>query len=146
MAKHQVHKKQSNIVSPKGHGVSIEHQESIDDSLLPDAEELARLKDIDPSVMEWIKDRTAKEQDARFDFNNRKMRLLEKGQKMAYNVDIIAMVAAFLIIMSAMAFSYFLILANQIITGSIFAGATILLAANAFLNFRKKDTDQNKTK
>jgi uncharacterized membrane protein len=140
MAKHQIQKRQSNVVSSKGQGVSYEHQESIDDSLLPDAQELARLKEVDPSVMEWIKERTAKEQDARLDFNDRKMRVIERGQKMAYTVDLVAIVAAFVITMSGMGFSYYLIKANQIITGSVFAGATILFAANAFLNFRKKDS------
>ncbi len=139
MAKHHIQKKQSNIVSHKGRGVSYEQHESIDDSLLPDAEELAKLKELDAGVVDWVKERTAKEQDARLEFNNRKMTLVEKGQRMAFTVDVIAIGAAFTITMSGMAFSYFLIQANQIVTGSVFAGATILFAANSFLNFRKKN-------
>ncbi len=146
MAKHHIQKRQSNVVSHKGQGVSFEQQESIDDSLLPDAEELAKLKELDGDVINWVKERTAKEQDARLDFNNRKMTLVEKGQRMAFTVDIIAIGAAFIITMSGMAFSYFLIQANQIVTGSVFAGATILFAANSFLNFRKKNQNNVKEK
>ncbi|MFY0598600.1 MAG: hypothetical protein JXR03_02940 [Cyclobacteriaceae bacterium] len=146
MAKHHRQTKQSNVVGRHGQGVSYEHQESIDDSLLPEANELASLKELDPDVMSWIKERTAKEQDARLDFNDRKMGLLEKGQKMSYRVDIIAILSAFIITMSGMIFSYILIQANQIITGSVFAGATILFAANSFLNFRKKNSSNVSTK
>lgn len=146
MAKHHRQTKQSNVIDRHGQGVSYEHQESIDDSLLPEATELASLKELDPDVMSWIKDRTAKEQDARLDFNNRKMRLLERGQKMSYNIDLVAVVAAFTITMSGMLFSYFLIQADQIITGSIFAGSTILFAANSFLNFRKKNSGNTTSK
>ena len=146
MAKHHIQKRQSNVVSHKGQGVSFEQQESIDDSLLPDAEELAKLKELDGDVINWVKERTAKEQDARLDFNNRKMTLVEKGQRMAFTVDIIAIGAAFIITMSGMAFSYLLIQANQIVTGSVFAGATILFAANSFLNFRKKNQNNVKEK
>lgn len=146
MARHQIQKKQSNVTSNKGQGVSYEQHESFDDSLLPDAEELARLKELDPEVINWVKERTAKEQDARLDFNNRKVNLIEKGQKMAYTVDLVAIGAAFIITMSGMGFSYLLIGEGQVITGSVFAGATIIFAANSFLNFRKKSTVSNKAK
>lgn len=145
-AKRSTYHKQSNVVSNRGQGISYEQQESIDDSILPEASELAKLKDIDAEVMPWIKERTAKEQDARIDFNNRKMGLVEKGQKMHFFADMTAMVLAFLIIMAGMAFSAFLIVEKQVVTGSIFAGATILFAANAFLNFRKQANNQQEQK
>lgn len=145
MARRSRHTKQSNVVSKHGQGVAYEHQESIDDSLLPEATELASLKNLDPDIMVWIKERTAKEQDSRLDFNDRKMGLIEKGQGMAYRVDVIAIIAAFTITMSGMIFSYFLIQANQIITGSVFAGATILFAANSFLRFRKGNNNTEKS-
>jgi uncharacterized membrane protein len=138
MSKRHVQKKQSNVVTHKGQGVTYEQNESFDDSLLPDAIELEKLKALDSDIIHWIKARTEKEQDARLDFNNRKMSLIEKSQTKAFTVDIISLVLAFIIIMIGMCFSYFLIKEDQIVTGTIFAGATILLAANSFLNFRKK--------
>jgi len=146
MAKHQRQTKQSGVVGRHSQGVSFEQHESIDDSLLPDATELSKLKELDSNVMQWIKNRTEKEQDARLDFNSRKMRLLERGQGMSYKVDLIAIISAFIITMSGMVFSYVLIQANQIITGSVFAGATIIFAANSFLNFRKKNNTNPKDK
>lgn len=137
MAKTQLAQRQSNITTSKGRGVSVENHASFDDSLLPDAVELGRLKELDPNVVDWVKDRTAIEQDARIDLNKRKVAIIEKDQIYRYNIDRIALVFAFLIVVFAMGISGFLIYMGQVITGSIFAGATIILAANAFLKFRK---------
>jgi hypothetical protein len=70
------------------------------------------------------------------------MGLLEDGQKKAYRVDIFTILCAFLIIMTGMAFSAFLIYYGQSVIGSIFAGGTLFIAASAFLNFRKKHSTQ----
>lgn len=130
-----------NVPTPSGRGTTFEHQESIDDSLLPDANELSKLKELDSNIIEWIKDRTAKEQDARLDFNNRKMTLLEKSSSRSYKIDLFTIICAFLIILLGMLFSYVLIEKGLTTVGSIFAGATIILAANAFLNFKKKNKE-----
>jgi len=130
-----------------GQGSSFEHQESYDDSILPDADELAKLQNIDADIMPWIKDRTSKEQDARHDFTDRRMTLLEKSQSRAYNVDLVSIILAFIIMMSGMYFSYLLIGKDKILEGSIFAGATIFFAVRSFLNFRKNNNPANqKTK
>ena len=142
MAKQTRQIKGVNLPSSPGRGTSFEHQESIDDSLLPDASELSKLKELDPSIIEWIKERTAKEQDARLDFNHRKMAILEKNASRTFNIDILTIIIAFSIIILGMLFSYFLIEKGLTIVGSIFAGGTIILAANAFLNFRKKQKDK----
>ena len=138
MAKHHKSIKGHQLVSNRGQGASFEHQESIDDSLLPDALELSKLKELDPDIISWIKERTAKEQDARLSFNDRKMTVIERAQTKTFTIDIIALVLAFFIIMGGMLFSYLLISLGQVVTGSVFAGVTILFAANSFLNFRKR--------
>lgn len=138
MAKQHKIVKASHAVGQKGTGQTFEHQESIDDSLLPDASELARLQELDPDIVSWIKDRTAREQDARHSFNDRRMGLLEVGQKRTYRLDVITVVFAFLIIMAGIGFSAFLIYFGQSVVGTIFAGGTLIFAASAFLNYRKK--------
>lgn len=144
MAKAHLAQKQSNVITQRGKGISVENHASFDDSLLPDAIELARLKELDPNVIEWVKSRTALEQDARLSLNNKKIEIVEKDQKYRYNIDRIALLFAFLIVVFAMIVSGFLIYKGQIVTGSIFAGATIILAANSFLKFRKNLPDQRK--
>jgi hypothetical protein len=132
------------LVSQQGQGSTFEHQESYDDSLLPDAEELTKLKVLDNDIMPWLKERTAKEQDSRLDFTNRRMALLEKSQARAYRVDQTSIILAFIIMMSGMGFSYLLLTKDKILEGSIFAGATIFFAVRAFLNFRKNSEKEHK--
>lgn len=142
MAKQTRHIKGSNIVAPHSKGASFEHHESFDDNLLPDSIELAKLKELDPNIIEWVKERTAKEQDSRIDFNDRKMSLLERNNARLFTLDVISIIAAFVIIISGMWFSYFLLIHKEVITSTIFAGGTILFAANAFLNFRRKKSTE----
>jgi uncharacterized membrane protein len=126
-------------------GSSFEQHESYDDSLLPDSNEIAKLKELDPEIIPWLKDRTAKEQDARHDFTNRRVGLIESGQRRAFTVDVITILCAFLLMFGGMFLSYILLQNQQIVTGSIFGGATILFAAKSFLNFRKP-TSESKDK
>lgn len=147
MAKRNRSVKRTDVQGPKGNGVSYEHQESFDDNLLPDAAELERLHNLDPDIMEWMKATTGKEQSARHDFNSRKIGLFESSQKKSFRMDILQATYAFIIILSGMFFSYLLIEREEVIYGSIFAGGTILFAANAFLKFRKsvsKDPESRK--
>jgi uncharacterized membrane protein len=124
-----------------GQGASFEQQESYDDSLLPDAEELIKLQNIDSNIMPWIKERTAKEQDARHDFTDRRMTLLEKAQSRAYKVDLVSIILAFIIMMSGMYFSYLLIGKDKILESSLFAGATIFFSVRSFLNFNRNKSN-----
>lgn len=146
MAKQVRHTKGTNMQAPHGRGTTFEHQESYDDSLLPDAIELGKLQELDPNIIEWIKERTAKEQDARLDFNNRKMIIIEQSSLRAFIIDIISLTFAFIIILGGMYFSYILVSSGLTTIGTIFAGATIVLAATAFLEFRKKlNPEKNKS-
>ncbi len=142
MAKQTRHIRGQNIVAKTGRGASFEHHESFDDNLLPDSEELAKLKVLDPNIIDWVKERTAKEQDSRIDFNNRKMLLLEKSSSRHFTLDVLSILSAFVVIVAGMCFSYFLLINQHVITSTAFAGATIVFAANAFLSFRKKKSSE----
>jgi len=56
-------------------GVAIEQNTIVDDNLLPSAEELEKLKQVDSSIVEWIMRRAEKEQDTRLAYNTENMRL-----------------------------------------------------------------------
>jgi len=146
MAKQHRSVRQNQVASGNGRGVSYEQHESYDDSLLPEAAELARLKDIDPTIIDWIKARTEKEQDSRLDFNARKMDLIEASTNKAYRIDCLTSTYAFIIVIAGMFLSCFLIKEGQILTGTFFAGGTIIWAASLFLNFRKKQDEKKSPK
>ena len=133
------HNKQTKgIVQRQGQHVAFTQQEIYDDNYLPSADELAKYKQLDPDIINWIKERTEKEQDSRIDFNNRKMKLLESDQQKNFIIDICTIIAAFTILILGMFFSYHFIEAGRNLEGAIFGGGTLLFAANAFLNFRNK--------
>ena len=52
-------------------GGKLMQRESIDDTLLPDADELKKYKEIDPKVLDFILSRTSIEQDFRHQFNEK---------------------------------------------------------------------------
>ena len=134
MAK-QAHQK--TLSSQKGDFV-IEQRSMFDDSLLPPAEELARLKEINPDIVTWIMEKASLEQ------NNRHLRTkegiemtrLEYRGSRRYNIA--ALTFAFVVIISGLSFSTFLIYNSMDIVGTIFAGGTLIMAANAFIKASKK--------
>lgn len=135
-------KRETSLTVP-GHG-HVTHCESNDDNLLPSPEELKKLKEVDPRFIDWILEHASKEQSHRHDFQNGRLRLISKGQGREHRIDLIAIFCALIIILAGMVFSYLIIDKEHIILGSVFAGATLLLAANSFLNIRKKKQDTKK--
>ena len=143
MAKQNRTQRVNHLQTNQGRGATFEQSESYDDSLLPDAIELAKLKELDVNIIEWIKDRTAKEQDARISFNNRKIGLIESTTKKAFHMDIIVVIAAFLILLAGMGVTVYLVSKNLKVEGTVFGGITLLTVANSFLNFKKRKEDSN---
>lgn len=54
-------KVEQNKITKDDSGVSLEHHAAYDDNLLPSAEELSKLKSIEPDIIPWIMERTEKE-------------------------------------------------------------------------------------
>lgn len=137
MSKHTATVRGNNLQTAQGKGSSFEGHVCVDDSLLPEAAELEKLKSLDPGIIDWVKERTAKEQDARHALNFRKMAEIEKSGKRAHHQDLLVIFCAVIVILSGMGFSYILINSGNSIVGSVFAGGTLLVTANSFLRFRR---------
>lgn len=132
MAKQTRSHKQVRVQSHKGSGYQHENTEVFDDNLLPDATEIQALAQIDPEILNWLKDRAEKEQDFRHEIFKKRTEILECDVKGNQRLNLRGMTYAFIIIMSGMLFSAFLIHLGHLITGSIFSGLTILYAAALF--------------
>jgi len=127
MAK-QAHQK---TLSTQKDGFIIEQRSIYDDSLLPPAEELAKLKEINPDIVTWIMERTAFEQEERL-----KIAKFEFRGGRRYNIA--GLTFAFIVVIAGLSFSTFLIYNSMDIVGTIFAGSTLIMAANAFIKASKK--------
>jgi len=121
---------------------TIEQTEQIvlDDSLLPSAEELAKLKELDSDIMRWMKERCAIEQDARIEFNKNQIRLAKHDVKSFHFNNLISMIFVFLIAVLGLVMSYLLITNGYTVVGSIF-GATGL--AVMIFSMRKAPSNNN---
>lgn len=133
------HRDTRGVVQGKdGKPVAFQQKEIIDDNFLPESDELQKLQALDPNIIEWIKKRTELEQNGRLDFNDRKLKLYEDGARRNFQMDILIIISAVIVILASMGASVFFIINGQQITGTVFAGGTMILAVNAILNFRKK--------
>ncbi len=120
-------------------GLTLEHNAVYDDSLLPSADELAKLNSISSDIVPWIMERTEKEQNARIKFNEDRMRLMEKDIKNTYNYNIVALIMAFLITIAFLIFSFYLVINGKGVEGTIFAGATVVMIVAYFIKAKNKE-------
>jgi uncharacterized membrane protein len=137
---------QQNKISKDSRGISIEHQNIEDDSLLPPAEELVRLNKVSPEIITWIMKCTEKEQDARIKFNEDRMRVTESDFKHVHQYNFTALILAFLIVVLFLGSSFYLIINGFETIGSIFAGSTLALIVFYFLRVPKFHSDDNNKK
>ena len=122
---------------------NVKQFESYDDTLLPPAIEMLKLKEVDPKCIDWLLERAAKEQDYRHSFQDQRIKLAERHEKREHRIDLCAIFSALIVIVLGMVLSYLLIEKGQLVLGSVFAGATLLLSANSFLNVRKRKFRNN---
>jgi len=140
---------QQNKLKQQNGLTTLEQNTIVDDSLLPPAEELAKLKELDPDIITWIKERTEKEQDARIRFNDARIDLVKKDVTETHSYNKRALSFALIVILSGMFFSVFLICQKLQTEGTIFAGATIVFAGISFVRAssnKKKEIHQNNKK
>lgn len=105
--------------------------------LLSDPDQIRRLQKIDPTLVLWIIERSAREQQARHDFEAGKLALIEAEQKRIFKTDVLALVCGLILASGGMLLSFFLLRAGFTATGGIFGGSAIIFVTIAFLNFRK---------
>ena len=114
--------------------VAIEQQTIVDDNLLPQAEELEKLKQIDPSFIPWIMQRAEKEQETRMHFNTEKIRLAHRNMGITQT----SLWLAFALAMTILALGGLFIYLGKEVAGTIFGGVGTLVIVQSFLKFGKK--------
>ncbi len=120
----------------------INHQQMvIESSMLPSAEELSRLKEVEPKLIDLIISATEKEQEARLKFNNDQVKLANKDLNGVVIPNILSPIFAFIIIVLGMFFAAYLIHEGSKTEGTIFGGAMIIGAAALFMKRNKKKTN-----
>lgn len=134
MSKAQRQIKQTDVRHPNAMGRQFEHTETVDDNLLPEAAEIERLHKLDPTILDWLKCRAEKEQDWRHEYQDYRADLIHANEKSNRILNTLGLIFAFIIFMGGMAFSYFLIMKDHVVTGTLFCGGTLLAGAGMFIN------------
>lgn len=114
-------------------GLTVEKNTLYDDSLLPSADELSKLNSISDKIVPWIMKRTEIEQDARLKFNEDQVEMAKSDMKIRHRHSFMALLFAFIIVMSFLYFSFYLVKSGHTTEGTVFAGATIVLIVSYFL-------------
>jgi uncharacterized membrane protein len=139
-AKQQRSIKTTAVQRPGQIGQHLEHTEIFDDNLLPDACEIECLHKIDPTILDWLKERAAKEQEFRHSAYSQKLTVFNGQGKREHHLNLLGMTFAFILMILGFGISAFLIYLKYVITGTIFTGTTLVLIAATFItrNLPKK--------
>lgn len=117
-------------------------EEIFDDNLLPDAAEIEKLKNLDPNIIDWLKACAEKEQKFRHEAYSKKIDLVDRSDKGIRRISTLGLIFSFVIVLSGMLFSAFLIFLGHLLVGSLFAGGVIIAIVSLFLSkVKTKETN-----
>jgi uncharacterized membrane protein len=120
----------------KESGLTRERLQSVvsqQEIVLPDAAELAEYHKLDPTIVTWLMEHAAKEQNFRHQSHDRKLVIREKNAATDRELSGWGMLCGFLIFMGGMALSGLLVYMGHSIAGPLFAGATLIGGASIFV-------------
>ena len=137
-----VKKAERNTVLHKDDALAVEQTAIYDDSLLPSADELEKLKQVDPDILGWLKTRTEIEQDARIKFNHDRISILSKNMNHVFIQNVICIFSAFFIILLSILCSAYFVYKGLSVEGTVFGGSTIILSGIIFLRWSKSKHKQ----
>lgn len=141
MARHQ---QQNKLARNQKGDTLLEQNLAIDDSLLPNAVELEKLKEVDPRIIDWILERTEIEQNARIDFNNNRIKLADYDLKHTHAFNITALIFGFIIFITVLSIAGLFIYNGLNVEGTLFGGTAIVAGAIFFI--KASTASKNKVK
>jgi len=139
--------KKSHIQAAKnGNMARVEHTEVHDDNLLPDAAEIAKLKEIDPDILTWLKATAEKEQNFRHKAFFERTSIVDNHNSRGHNTARYGLTIYFLLVAGAGVASFILLRDGHNVQGSIFGGAAGLLALAVLVTKKAPTSPTEETK
>ena len=130
-----------------GNPVLVERNMTIDDTIIPNADELAKLKEVDPTLVQWVTSRCEQEQNFRHKFSHDQIGLAKKELHGNISLHWACLIMVFLLILGALGASVYMLIQGVNLAGSIFAGGTVIGIAIAFAKLLPtRNNNQSKTK
>jgi uncharacterized membrane protein len=134
---------QNNRLAQNQHGQSIvEHNVSIDDNLLPNATELAKLKEIDSSIVPWIMARAEQEQNARLQWNKVQGEIMSYDVKKTHRFNFTVLIFAFILFIAVIGAAVFCIVKGLNVQGTVIGGTAIITGIIFFMRVSMRQRDK----
>ncbi len=109
-------------------------EETFDDNLLPDASEITKLYQIDPNIMDWLKDRAEREQEFRHKTFETKLEIASKTERGLQGINYLGLILSFVLLLAGMYLSYTLIVNKREVLGSVFSGVMLVAIASIYMS------------
>lgn len=126
----------------RGNEIEMVNEHLSDDNLLPDAGELAKLKEVDPQIITWILDKTAKEQQHRHDLDHKRIKLVEKVERGNQWTNKSGLIISLILMLAILGSSTYLISIGKTIPGGLLGGVGALAIIGAFLSKVKSNNGE----
>jgi uncharacterized membrane protein len=120
----------------------VEHTEVFDDNLLPDASEIEKLSTIDPTILQWLKDRAEKEQDFRHKAYEKRIKLTNDHNRREHNTARWALLIYFVLVFGCIAAAFWLIREGKNTQGTIFGSAAVILGIAVLIAKKPSQSEQ----
>lgn len=117
-------------------------EETFDDTLLPDAEELKKLKQLDPKIIDWIKARAEAEQAFRQKNFLEKIKLVSRNERGNRYINYASLFFSFLLLGGGLFLSYFLIKEDHEVLGTVFTGGILVTIGSLYLSKVKSNNNE----
>jgi uncharacterized membrane protein len=117
-------------------------EEVFDDNLLPDASEIKKLAELDPDIMNWLKQRAEAEQGFRHKAYNNRVTIVSKTERGLRWINYFGLFFSFLLLGGGMYLSYVLIIEDHEILGSVFSGFMLLAIGSLFMSKVKSNNNE----
>lgn len=132
-------------IRQNGKDFEVIHASVVDDYPLPSAEEMAKLKEVDSTIVSFILERATLEQQARLDHNNKSLAYAGEDMRHQHRSDYLKTILAFIICIAFLFFSFYLIILGHTVTGSVFGGVGFLVIVGMFLGKSKVVAHSDRT-
>jgi uncharacterized membrane protein len=125
---------QNRLAKNNRNELMLEQSTTYDDSFLPAASEMEKLKEIDPNIIQWILSRAEMEQNARIEYNREIIDINRFNLKKEHRFNTTALFLAFVLFIFALGISAFFVIRGFEVQGTIFGGSALIMGVVFFIS------------
>ena len=122
----------------------MERTFTVDDSVLPPAQELASYKEIDPDIVRFLMDSASLEQRHRHEMDISKLKMVRKSESRTFGMNWWGMFFAFLSVLVLSGLAAFALYLDRPWFAGIFGFSALIAIVSIFVNKGDKATEKHK--